>query len=101
MDGVYTIGLDQCMFGLRGRDEWGEAAAMIPTWLVTNMECAEEFLKIKRGGGHRHVHLVNNRAGPAAHYSKELCEAMIRGLEFQMAVNEGKAAYQPLLANLE
>ena len=41
-------------------------------------------LQRKCRGEHEHEHLLNDRAGPAAHYPEDLCRAICRGLVRQI-----------------
>ena len=66
--GVHTIVLDQCEFGLVSRDAQGIAPARKSTKLATNLTLAELVLAKRCSHEHRHVQLVNDRAGPAQVY---------------------------------
>jgi len=90
MEGVYTITLDQCQYGLVSTDALGTAPALKPTVIITNMRSAVEILGRRCRGGHRHVHLVSGRAGPCAHYPPALVDAMLKCLEMEKrALNNG------------
>ena len=87
LDGVYTIDLDQCEYGLRSRDERGVAPAMKPTRLITNMPHARVTLSKRCSKMHRHVQLMNNRARSAQQYTLELCRAMVQALQIELTHN--------------
>ena len=82
---------DQCEFGLRSRDKWGEAPAKKPTRFLTNAEHVGEALAVRCQNQtrelkdqHRHVQLVQNRAKQAQIYPQKLCEAIVHGMKRQM-----------------
>ena len=88
MGGVFTVHLDLCQYGLVSTDERGTAPAMKPTTIITNMESAIEILGRRCRGGHRHVSLVDGRAGPCARYPNELIDAILQCVEMEMKSRE-------------
>ena len=85
--GVHAVIADQCEFGLKSRDKWGDAQARKPTRFMTNAHCVGETLDVRCQNAkrnvkeqHRHVQLIGaTRAHDAQEYPKELCEAIVRG----------------------
>lgn len=75
---------DQCMYGLKSTDSAGEAPAKKPTMFATSAGRIADRLSKRCDGMHRHVQLVGGRAGPAARYPRELCEAICEGLREQL-----------------
>jgi len=91
---VTTIG-DQCEYGLTTRDRYGEAAARKPTRFMTNsthvaeelsMRCQNEGRPLEQR--HRHIPLMNGRASKAQEYPKELCEAIVKGVQSQIEADK-------------
>ncbi len=75
---------DQCQYGLMNRDPvkgWGPA--LKPTKFMTNSLMLARELGLRCDRNHEHVHLMSGRAGPAAKYPQQLCEAICRGLAKQ------------------
>ena len=62
LEGVYMLDFDQCEYGLVSWDEHGEAPAMKPTRIITNIQHARVTLSRRCSRTHRHVHLVNGKA---------------------------------------
>ena len=79
--GVFEVEYDSCAFGLKSRDSAGEGFAKKRTRVLTNLACLAELLKRDCPGGHRHVQLLQSRAGPAAVYPFELCEVIAKAIE--------------------
>ena len=73
----------------------GEALALKPTRVLTKMSSAKDILSHRCQGHHRHVTLLDGKAGPCAKYPRELCEAMLQCLQIELA------AKQEVLASLE
>ena len=82
--GVHTVVLDQCEFGLVSRDAQGFAPARKATKLATNLVMAEFVLGKRCSHGHRHVQLVNDRAGPAQVYPRGLCLAFVEAYRLEL-----------------
>ena len=72
------------MYGLTSVDSVGEAPAKKPTMFATSAGRIAERLSKRCDDAHRHVQLVGGRAGPAARYPRELCDAICDGLREQL-----------------
>ena len=83
MEGVYEVNLDQCQFGQWSYDKDGTALALKPTRILTNMRSAMEVVGKRCQGGHRHVTLLNGKAGPCAQYPFPLVDAFLRCVELE------------------
>ena len=88
---MFAVMADQCEFGLKSQDRWGEAAAKKPTRFLTNSYHVGDALAVrcqneKRAARdqHRHVQLIAGKAKMAQVYPRGLCEAMARGMQNQM-----------------
>ena len=86
MNGVQSLVLDQCMYGLVSADREGSAPARKSTRILTNMLGAERFLTSRCDHGHRHVELLNNRAKAAQEYPRELCQAFVNTFKFHSEI---------------
>ena len=81
---------DLCMFGMRSKDQIGEAPAKKPTKFMTNSLELYKILNRKCDGScPRHVHLMEGRAKAAAIYPKKLCRAVIQGAMRQIRLDSG------------
>ena len=79
---------DLCMFGLRSRDQEGEAPATKPTRFMGNsLEVYKILNQNCDGSCPRHVHLIEGRAKVAAIYPWKLCKSVIQGTVRQMRVD--------------
>ena len=82
--GVYEVVLDQCMFGLRSQDRYGPGFAKKPTRMLTNLPGLAELLHRICPGKHRHVPLLQSRAGPATQYPQALLDTICKGLQMEL-----------------
>ena len=80
VDGVFTVVLDQCEYGLIRCDEYGEGRAKKGIRVITNLSHARVTLTKRCSGGHRHVHLLHGRAKKAQEYPRALYMAMVEAL---------------------
>ena len=64
-------------------DKDGIALALKPTRIFTNMRSAMEVVGKRCQGGHRHVTLLNGKAGPCAQYPFPLVDAFLRCVELE------------------
>ena len=92
-EGVMRINGDQCMYGLRSRDNEHEGLARKGTGFITKFVCiAQKFNKRypNRQGHqiHRHVRLESGRTRAAQVYPTGLCKAICEGLQEQIAMEE-------------
>ena len=78
MPGVFGVEFDQCMYGLKSVDEFGEGPCRKPTRILTNIPGAEVELSRRCSCDHTHVQLINGRAKKAEEYPEELCRALVR-----------------------
>ena len=80
-----------CAFGMKSRDAYGEGSVLKPTrWLTNSIHIAQSLERKCPNLGkawedrHRHVQLLQNRAGPCAIYPPKLCRAILTGLVNEM-----------------
>ena len=75
LPGVMLVGFDFCSCGMKSRDVDGEAPVKKRTRRMINSHgFAKRFVKSQRDGNHRHVLLINFRAGPGQEYIDEFCD---------------------------
>ena len=101
--GVQRVVGDQCQYGLKSRDELGEAPARKIIGFLTNAVCIARRLskrcESKPGYQvHRHVVLTNGRPKAAQVYPDKLCKETCRGIQEQMQKDK---MGQYLLANIQ
>ena len=77
LPGVGAVGMDMCAFGLKSTDRDGEGYAQKRTRIMSNMPAILEGLPRQCQNDHRHVILLDGRAGPAAAYSENFCDQVI------------------------
>ena len=80
---------DQCMYGLKSKDDKGEGFARKRTGFLTNSVCvAKRLSKMcpNRNGFqvHRHVRVECGRTRVAQVYPQELCRQMCKGIQEQV-----------------
>ena len=78
--GLDKCTFDQCMYGLRAKDNLGWAPAKKPTTVATNSARIAEALRARCNNRHRHASLLQSRAKKAEEYPDKLCKAIIRGM---------------------
>ena len=76
MAGMRKVWADQCQFGLSSKEGGRMGPAKKPTYFMTNSPYLAEALSRRCQGGHKHVILLDRRAGPAAEYPEGLCRAI-------------------------
>ena len=83
MEGVYLAKFDFCQLGMTTRDEDGEeAAARKRTGVLTNSKNIAEALRVAQcTGAHKHVHLINGRAGPCQKYPDKFVKLICAGIQ--------------------
>ena len=84
-DGVDSVVVHMCSFGLGSWDKQGWGLAMKPTRILTNMPSIASSLNRRCTGDHRHVHLMSGRAKAAAAYTEAFCDSIIDGIEVYYA----------------
>ena len=89
MKDVGVCSIDMCAYGLKSQDKFGEGAARKRTRLMTNCPALLECMRRQCEGGHRHVILVDGRAGPAARYTESYFQQIVKCIEAQR-LSEGK-----------
>ena len=76
---------DQCLFGLRITDKWGEVRpAQKSTGFLTNCEFLAQALSRKCRGHHDHAPPMGGRAEAAERYPPRLVSAILRALRASM-----------------
>ena len=91
--GVIRTKCDQCMYGLKSKDEKGIGPARKRTRFMTNSPCVARRLSkmCPNGRGyevHRHVRLENGRTKAAQIYPRELCRQICEGIREQMEADQ-------------
>ena len=80
-EGVESVVVHMCQFGLTASDGDGPGLAKKPTRILTNMKCLAEMINRKCQGGHRHVNLMDGKAKAAATYTEAFCDGILDGIE--------------------
>ena len=82
---VFAFRVDMCAFGMTSCDEQGEGAVMKPTGLLTNSPALASKLSEHRCTlDHRHVVLIDGRAGACSKYPTAFCEKVLDALRIQI-----------------
>ena len=81
--------MDLCAFGLKSTDRDGEGYAQKRTRTMSNMPAILEGLPRQCQNDHRHVILLDGRAGLAAAYSESFCDQVIKCVILQKLVESG------------
>ena len=94
MNGVDIVQTDMCEFGMLSKDENGVGLVKKPTYMMTNSpEVAKRIGRIccnrdcPKSEHHRHVKLINGRAGHAQVYPRALCRAVCEGVASQKKID--------------
>ena len=85
---VHQIDFHMCAHGMRSSDSQGDGFALRPTRVLTNISALAAYLDGRCVGGHRHVHAEAGSSQPASHYTKELCDRILNGLEMDMVMKK-------------
>ena len=85
---VHQIDFHMCAHGMRSSDSQGDGFALRPTRVLTNSSALAAHLDGRCVGGHRHVHAETGSSQPASHYTKELCDRILDGLEMDMVMKK-------------
>lgn len=101
--GVQRVVGDQCQYGLKSKDEWGEAPARKRTGFLTNAVCIAKRLSRRCPNKigyqvHRHVVLTNERPKAAQVYPDKFCKEICLGIQEQIQRDRNG---QSLLANIQ
>ena len=72
---------DKCRFGMRARDEYGEAPVRKTTRVLSNDLGIFGRMDQRCEDRHRHVALVSGRPKAAAIYPAKLCEEIVAGFD--------------------
>ena len=94
IEGVFTINLDQCQYGLIGSDGMGTAPALGPTTVITNMKSGIEILGRRCRGGHRHVH--DGRASARCQFPTKLADDVLKCLQIEIQAKHHRQSLNTL-----
>ena len=84
--GVTAVAADMCQFGMKLKDEIGEAPVKKPTTFLTNCPALAKRLSRRCMGCQRHIRIEGGgRSAKCAIYPPELCKAICQALAEQMA----------------
>ena len=84
-----AVGMDMCAFCIKSTDRDGEGYAQKRTRIMSNRPAILEGLPRQCQNDHRHVILVDGRAGPAAVYSESFCDQVVKCVILQKLVESG------------
>ena len=97
--GVTAVAADMCQFGMKLKDEIGEAPVKKPTTFLTNCLALAKRLSRRCTGCQRHIRIEGGgRSTKCAIYPPELCKAICQALAEQMAedvLSQGDSDMQP------
>ena len=87
LEGVYLAKFDFCQLGMETLDEHGEAAAAKKrTGVLTNSKNIAEALRVAQcTGAHRHVPLLNGKAGPCQKYPDKFVKLICAGIKKEIS----------------
>ena len=85
---MQPIDFHMCAHGMRSSDSQGDGFASRPTPVITNSSALTAHLDGRCVGGHRHLHAEAGSSQPASHYTKELCDRILDGLEIDMVMKK-------------
>ena len=79
-DGVITIDIDMCAFGMTAEDEKEPGKVKKAMATMTNLPHVAWRINRRCTNNHRRVHLLNGKAAPAQRFLKKLCRPIAKGI---------------------